>query len=185
MRLLPRYSTGPALALALVGLIANARPADAAWDNVFQLTCNSCGGSRSSSYYYSPPAVSYYSPSVSYYSPAPSVSYASPGCSTCAPACTSCAPAACPQACPQPQMRVSYVQRCYYQPVTEYQRQSYYVPVTQNYTSYYYEPVTSYRYTTYYDPCTGCPQRVCQPCTSYQIRSQCNGATFNVVPWCR
>ena len=75
-------------------------------------------------------------------------------------------PQACPQPCPQPEVRISYVQRCYYQPVTEYVRKSYYEAVTQNHTSYYYEPVTSYRYTTYYDPCTGCPQRVCTPCTS-------------------
>ena len=60
-------------------------------------------------------------------------------------------------------MRISYVQRCYYQPVTEYVRKTYYEPVTRNYTSYYYEPVTQYRYSTYYDPCTGCPQKVCTP----------------------
>ena len=52
---------------------------------------------------------------------------------------------ACPQPCPQPEVRVSYVQRTYYQPVTEYQRRSYYEPVTTKYTSYYYEPVTTYR----------------------------------------
>jgi hypothetical protein len=90
------------------------------------------------------------------------------------------APAPCPQPCPQPEVRVSYVQRCYYQPVTEYVRKSYYEPVTTNYTSYYYEPVTTYRYTTYYDPCTGCPQRVCQPCTSYRLRSKCNSVTSYV-----
>ena len=99
----------------------------------------------------------------------PSVSYAAPAC-----------PQACPQPCPQPEVRVSYVQRCYYQPVTEYVRKSYYEPVTRNYTSYYYEPVTTYRYTTYYDPCTGCPQRVCTPCTSYRMRSKCNSVTSYV-----
>jgi len=77
-------------------------------------------------------------------------------------------------------MRVSYVQRCYYQPVTEYQRQSYFEPVQKQVTSFFYEPVTTYRYTTYFDPCTGCPQRVCQPCTSYQLRSQCNSVTSYV-----
>jgi hypothetical protein len=87
---------------------------------------------------------------------------------------------ACPQACPQPEVRVSYVQRCYYQPVTEYVRKSYYEPVQRTYTSYYYEPVTSYRYTTYYDPCTGCPQRVCTPTTSYRMRSKCNSVTSYV-----
>jgi hypothetical protein len=85
-------------------------------------------------------------------------------------------PPPCPP-CPQPEVRVSYVQRCYYQPVTEYVRRSYYEPVTRNVTTYYYEPVTSYRYSTYYDPCTGCPQRVCTPVTSYRLRSQCNSVT--------
>ena len=72
------------------------------------------------------------------------------------------------------------MQRCYYQPVTEYVRRSYYEPVTKNVTSYYYEPVTEYKYTTYYDPCTGCPQRVCQPSTSYRLRSKCNAVTSYV-----
>lgn len=88
--------------------------------------------------------------------------------------------APCPQPCPQPEVRISYVQRCYYQPVTEYVRRSYYEPVTTNHTSYYMEPVTEYRYTTYYDPCTGCPQRVCQPVTSYRMRSKCNSVTSYV-----
>ena len=46
------------------------------------------------------------------------------------------------QPCAQPEVRISYVQRSYYQPVTEMVRKSYYEPVTRNYTSYYYEPVT-------------------------------------------
>ena len=77
-------------------------------------------------------------------------------------------------------MRISYVQRCYYQPVTEYVQKSYYEPVTKNVTSYYYEPVTEYKYSTYYDPCTGCPQKVCTPCTSYRLRSKCNSVTSYV-----
>lgn len=85
-----------------------------------------------------------------------------------------------PQACPQPEMRISYVQRSYYQPVTEYVRKSYYEPVTKKVTSYYYEPVTEYKYSTYYDPCTGCPQKVCSPTTSYRLRSQCNSVTSYV-----
>lgn len=162
---LPRLSSTPAaLALAVGGLLGGAETASAAWDNVFQVCCNDCGR-RSASYYAPAPAVSY---------------YAAP-----APACGSCSSGACPTACPtaccpQPVARVSYVQRCYYQPVTTYQSQSYYEPVQREYTSYYYEPVTSYRYTTYYDPCTGCPQRVCSPCTSYRLRSQCNSVTSYV-----
>jgi hypothetical protein len=83
----------------------------------------------------------------------------------------------CPTPCPQPQMQISYVQRSYYQPVTEYVRKSYYQPVTKNVTSYYYEPVTEYKHSTYYDPCTGCPQPVCTPVTSYKLRSKCNSVT--------
>lgn len=85
-----------------------------------------------------------------------------------------------PPPCPQPEVRVSYIQRTYYQPVTEYRYTTYYEPVTRNVTTYYYEPVTEYRYTTYYDPCTGCPVRVCQPTTSYRLRSQCNTVTSYV-----
>jgi hypothetical protein len=127
-----------AAALAAVGLASEPNPAHAAWDNVFQVTCNNCR-----------PRTSY-------------------------------SPEACPQPCPQPEMKISYVQRSYYQPVTEYVRKSYYEPVTKKVTSYYYEPVTEYKYSTYYDPCTGCPQRVCQPTTSYRLRSQCNSVTSYV-----
>lgn len=165
MRLLPRITATPALlALAIGGLLTDAKPAAAAWDNVFQVCCNDCGR-RSASYYAPAPA-----PAVSYYAPS--------ACPTC-PQQQAC-PQACAPACPQPQMRVSYVQRCYYQPVTTYQQQSYYQPVQSTYTSYYYEPVTSYSYKTYYDPCTGCPQQVCSPCTSYRLRSQCNSVTSYV-----
>ena len=137
MRFLPRLAA--ALALTLGAVPGTTESASAAWDNVFQVCCNDCNKGR----------AAYYPPSASYYPPAPQ-------------AC----PQPCPQACPQPEMRISYVQRCYYQPVTEYQRQSYYEPVKKTYTSYYYEPVTEYKYTTYYDPCTGCPQKVCTPCMS-------------------
>ncbi len=126
-----------ALAMS-VALFANS-PANAAWDNVFQVCCNDCNRPRAS--YYAPP---------------------------------------CPQPCPQPEVRISYVQRTYYQPVTEYVRKSYYEAVTKNVTSYYYEPVTEYKYSTYYDPCTGCPQRISTPTTSYRLRSQCNAVTSYV-----
>jgi hypothetical protein len=101
-------------------------------------------------------------------------------CNDCNRPRTSYSVPACPQPCPQPEVRISYVQRSYYQPVTEYVRKSYYEPVTKRVTSYYYEPVTTYRYSTYYDPCTGCPQKVCTPCTSYRLRSQCNSVTSYV-----
>lgn len=87
------------------------------------------------------------------------------------------APAPC---CPT----VTYVQRCYYQPVTTYKTETYYEPVTTYRTSYFWEPVTRYRYTSYYDPCTGCCQQVATPCTSYYLRSRCN-AVCNYVQRCR
>ena len=87
------------------------------------------------------------------------------------------APSAC---CPS----VSYVQRCYYQPVTTYKTETYYEPVTSYRTSYYWEPVTRYRYTSYYDPCTGCCHQVCTPCTSYSLRSRCH-AVCSYVQRCR
>lgn len=90
------------------------------------------------------------------------------------------APDPAPACCPS----VSYVQRCYYQPVTTYKTETYYEPCTSYRTSYYWEPVTRYRYTSYYDPCTGCCQRVATPCTSYYLRSQCN-AVVNYVQRCR
>jgi len=89
-----------------------------------------------------------------------------------APAPTPCCPS------------VSYVQRCYYQPVTTYKTETYYEPVTTYRTSHYWEPVTRYRYTSYYDPCTGCCQQVATPCTSYYLRTKCN-ACQSYVQRCR
>jgi hypothetical protein len=89
-----------------------------------------------------------------------------------APAPTPCCPS------------VSYVQRCYYQPVTTYKTETYYEPITTYRTSHYWEPVTRYRYTSYYDPCTGCCQQVATPCTSYYLRTKCN-ACQSYVQRCR
>lgn len=80
--------------------------------------------------------------------------------------------------------QVSYVQRCYYQPVTSYKTESYYEPVTSYRTSYYWEPTTRMRYTSYYDPCTGCTQNVATPVTSYSLKSKCN-AVQSYVQRCR
>jgi hypothetical protein len=90
----------------------------------------------------------------------------------------------CPPPPPTCCAKISYVQRCYYQPVTTYKTESYLEPVTTYRTSYYWEPVTRYRYTSYYDPCTGCCQQVCTPCTSYCLRSKCN-AVCSYVQRCR
>lgn len=98
-------------------------------------------------------------------------------CNDCRPRTSFFAPA-CPTPCPpKPEARVSYVQRSYYQPVTEYKREAYYEPVQERVKSYYYEPVTSYRYSCYYDPCTGCPQQIATPVTSYVMREKCNTVT--------
>lgn len=86
-------------------------------------------------------------------------------------------PAATPATDCEPQARVSYVQRCYYQPETSYRTESYYVPVKQNVKSYYYEPVTSYKYSSYYDPCSGCCQKIATPTTSYVMKEKCNSVT--------
>lgn len=76
--------------------------------------------------------------------------------------------------CPQPERRVEYVQRSYYQPVTEWKRETYKVPVRETVKSYYWEPVKSYTYTSYYDPCSGACQEIAVPRTSYVLKEQCN-----------
>lgn len=127
---------------ALMLMAAGAAPAEAAWDNVFQVCCNSCGGNNR-------PIISRFFNR------------------SCAPPCCA-APAPC---CPAP-CTTNYVQRSYYQPVTCYQTRTYYEPVTSYRTSYFYQPVTSYSYSCYYDPCTCSYQQVACPSTSYQLRSQ-------------
>jgi hypothetical protein len=82
-----------------------------------------------------------------------------------------------PPPCDQPEKRVDWVQRSYYQPVTEYKRESFYTPVEERVKSYYYEPITTYKYTTYYDPCTGCPQDVVVPQKSLKLREKCDTVT--------
>lgn len=76
--------------------------------------------------------------------------------------------------CPQPEKRVEYVQRSYYQPVTEWKRETYKVPVRETVKSYYWDEVKSYTYTSYYDPCSGSCQQIAVPRTSYVLKEQCN-----------
>jgi hypothetical protein len=142
-----------AVALLTLGMMSAAVPAEAAWNNVFQVTCWGCKP-RASNY-------SYYGPAYSYYSPAPAYSYSAPACNSC----NSCDPC---QTC-----TTKYVQRCYYQPVQSYTTQTYYEPITTYTTKTYYEPVTTYRYSCYYDPCSCSYQQVATPCTSYVARQQC------------
>jgi hypothetical protein len=136
--------------------VAAGGPAHAAWNNVFQVCCASCGGA-----------------------PVPAVAYASPVGDGC------CAPPPCAPPCPPPPVCTTrYVQRCYYQPVTTYKTTTYLEPVTTYRTSYYYQPVTSYRYSCYYDPCTCGYRSVATPCTSYLLRSQCCPVTSYLQRTC-
>jgi hypothetical protein len=98
-----------------------------------------------------------------YYAPQPAVAYSSPIAA---------------EASPGPCCSTSYVQRCYYVPVTSYK--TVLEPVTSYKTSYYYEPVCSYRTSCYRDPCSGASIQVTQPVTSYRLRSQCNAVTSYV-----
>jgi hypothetical protein len=78
--------------------------------------------------------------------------------------------------CEKPEVRRSYVQRTYYQPVTEWKCEKYLEPVQVKVRSSFYEPVTSYTYSSYYDPCSGECQRIATPHTSYRLRTECNTA---------
>lgn len=130
---------------ALGVVVATAAPADAAWNNVFQVTC------------WNRPRSSNYSPAVAFYQPAPVYSYSAPAAGCCDP-CQQCT--------------TKYVQRSYYQPVQSYTTQTYYEPVTTYQTKTYYEPVTTYRYSCYYDPCSCSYQQVATPVTSYVMKQQ-------------
>jgi hypothetical protein len=147
---------------ALALLAVAAAPAEAAWDNVFQV-CGCCPEH---------PILARIWP-------------ARYGCckpaTCCAPPTTCCAP---PVTCCAPVCTTQYVQRSFYQPVTTYQTQSYYEPVTTYRTSYYYEPVTSYRYSCYFDPCTCSYQQVACPVTCYRLRSQCCAVTSYLQRTC-
>lgn len=144
---------------ALVLTATGAAPVQAAWDNVFQVCCNSCKSRPFLSRFNS---SRYYAPTTAYYA------------------------AAAAPCCPQPACcTTQYVQRSYYQPVTCYQSQSYYEPVTSYKTSYYYEPVTSYRYSCYYDPCTCSYQQVACPQTCYRLRSQTCAVTSYLQRTCQ
>jgi hypothetical protein len=134
----------PAGLCALGLLMTSAGPIEAAWNNVFQVTCHR-RGCRSGSAYVAAPVVA-----------------------AAAPAAGCCDP------CPQPVCCTTrYVQRCYYQPITTYTTKTFYEPVTTYRTSYYYEPVTTYRYSCYFDPCTCSYQQVACPVRSYALRAQC------------
>jgi hypothetical protein len=130
-------------ALAVLALWGG--PAQAAWNNVFQVCCHKCRSSASAS-----PIVSYYAPQQS----------------CCAPPTTCCAP-------PPPVCTTRYVQRSFYRAVTTYKQETFLEPVTTYRTSFFWEPVTCWRHSCYFDPCTCSYQQVATPVTSYRLRSQC------------
>jgi hypothetical protein len=126
--------------LAMIALGQN--PASAAWNNVYQVSCNSANKVNVSTSNYQP---------------------VSTPCNL--PGCTQ-------QICQQQNCSTRYVQKFYYEPVTSYESTSYYEPVTTYKTSYYYEPVTSYKTSYYYDPSSCGYQQMATPVTSYQLKAQ-------------
>jgi hypothetical protein len=136
---------------ALVLLAAGASPTQAAWCNVFQVCCNTCGG---------------HTPVVSGY--APQACCPQPTCVTQYRARCYYEPVTC------------YQTKTYYEPVTTYRTSYYYEPVTTYRTSCYYDPCTC-SYQQVCTPCTSyqvrsqcCPvqswvQRCCNvPVTTYR-----------------
>ncbi len=135
--------------LCALGLaLGSAGPAEAAWNNVFQVSCFRRGCRR--------PAV-VQRPVIAQF---PVAVAAAPD-----PCCNPCPP-------PPPVCTTRYIQRCYYQPVTSLQTKTYFEPVTTYRTSFYYEQVTSYRYSCAFDPCTCTYQKVACPVTSYALRAK-------------
>jgi hypothetical protein len=104
--------------LAIACGLISTNSASAAWNNVFQVCCNDCGGPRAS--YYAPPPCATPCPQPC---PQPEVrvSYV--------------------QRCYY-QPVTEYVQKCYYEPVKQNYTSYYYEPVTEYKYSTYYDPCT-------------------------------------------
>jgi hypothetical protein len=147
MRPFPRLLLGCALLL----LFAGAVPCRAAWCNVFQVCCNSCGGT----------------PSASFAAP-------DPCCNPCPPVCMKYVQKS------YYQPVTCYQTRTYYEPCTTYRTSYYWEQCTSYRYSCYYDPctcsyqqvacpVTSYRLRSQCCPVTSYLQRCCLvPVTSYQ-----------------
>src|SRR5262245_61963853 len=104
--------------IALGWLAVGAGPAEAAWDNAFQVCCHRC---RSSSSFYA--------------APAPVVAFAPPA--AAADPCCPCPSVSYVQRCFY-QPCTTYQQVSFYEPVTTYRRSFYYEAVTSyRYTTYY------------------------------------------------
>jgi len=140
---------------ALVALAAGSVEARAAWDNVFQVCCNSCGSKPVVSSYYAPQATG------------------------CCPQPTCCTTQYVQRCYYQPV--TCYQSKTYYEPVTSYRTSYYYEPVTSYRYSCYYDPCTcSYQQVACPQTCyrlrsqtcatTSYLQRCCQvPVTSYRL----------------
>jgi hypothetical protein len=139
---------------ALALLVTAAGTSHAAWNNVFQVCCSSCGGGCA-------PVVSNAAPD--------------PCCNPCPPTCTTRYVQRCYY-----QPVTSYCQKTYYEPCTSYQTSYYYEPCCSYRYSCYYDPcscsyqqvatpVTSFRLRSQCCPVTSYLQRCCMvPVTSYQ-----------------
>jgi hypothetical protein len=143
-----------ARAAAVAALMAGGS-ANAAWNNVFQVCCHSCGGS---------PVVAA-SPVVAW---------------SATPACgQQCTTRYVQRSYYQPV--TTYRTSCYYEPVTSYRTSFYYEPVTSFHVSNFFDPctcsckqvltpVTSFRLRSQCCPVTSYLQRtMLQPVTSYQL----------------
>lgn len=142
---------------ALAALMA-ARPAQAGWNNVFQVCCNSCG---------SQPTVAMASP----------IESASPCQQPCQQPCQtqSCKTTYVQRSYYQPV--TTYKQSFYYEPVTSYKTSYYYEPVTSYRYSCYYDPCTC-SYQQVAQPTTSYRLRSqCCPVTSYLQRCQVTPVT--------
>jgi hypothetical protein len=173
-------------ALGLLGL--GAAPAQAAWDNVFQVCCFGCK---------SRPAVSGYAPVACCPAPCPQTTC----CTTQYVQRSYYTPVTCYQTQVSYQPITTYRTSYYYEPVTSYRYSCYYDPCTCSYqqvacpqtcyrlrsqtcatTSYLQRtcqvPVTSYRLSYYYEPVTTCSST---PCCSPCATPCCNGAAAPAV----
>jgi hypothetical protein len=158
------------LAAGLLALLAGS-PLHAAWNNVFQVCCNSCGGQTSASYY-APPADP---------------------CNPCPP------PPCCTTRYIQRsyyQPVVTYQTKTYYEPVTTYRTSYFWEPVqTVRYTSFYDPstccfrqqacPVTAYRLRSQCCPVQSVVARCCtvpvttqQLMTYYEPQTTCTSTTI-------
>jgi hypothetical protein len=138
---------------------AGGEPVRAAWNNVFEVCCNSCRK----------PAA----PSVSGYVAPVAAAPATPGCPQ-----QQCTTRYTLRSYYQPV--TTYQQSCYYEPVTTYRTSYYYEPCTSYRYSCYYDPctcsyqqvatpVTTYQLRSQTCPVTSYLQRCCmQPVTTYQ-----------------